>query len=327
LNLLGYAEQELLGKPVNIILNENFNTGQQADNLTDLNSEEEVLYKTKSSESIPMLYSVSEVHDLNGHVEGFILVGKDYRKIKEAQQALEKSEQRYKLLAEELAMSNTLKELLLDIITHDIKNPVSVIQGISEILKEENPEDETIDLILNSTERLVQVLNNATILSKVAMHEHIDQELMDVSQLLDSVIEIFKPTFSNADLEIENQVPSEINVHSNPVIEEIFTNYLSNAAKYATQGKKLVISCEVSEEKIRFNFADEGQTIAEDQREAVFLRSIQLEKGQKRGRGLGLAIVKYIAESLNARVGVEPNHPSGNVFYIELPKQAARGDS
>jgi len=318
LNLLGYSEEELLQKPVDIILDTTLQKQKMSNGTKDAILEEEVFYKTKSNKTIPMLYSVSEVNDLNGRVEGFILVGKDYRKIKEAQQALEKSEQRYKQLSEELAMSNTLKELLLDIITHDIKNPVGVIQGVSEMINDENPEDEGVELILNSTERLIQVLKNATILSKVAMHERIELEQMDVSQLLDSVIEVFKPTYANVGLTIDNQVGAGIQIQSNPVIEEVFTNYLSNAAKYAAQGKKLVISCVKSEKKIRLNFADEGKTIGEDQRESVFLRSIQLEEGKKRGRGLGLAIVKYIAESLNGTVGVVPNLPTGNIFYLEL---------
>ena len=46
---------------------------------------------------------------------------------------------------------------------------------------------------------------------------------------------------------------------------------------------------------------------------------IQLQKGRKRGRGLGLAIVKYIAGSLGGQVGVKPNKPKGNTFFLKLP--------
>ena len=48
------------------------------------------------------------------------------------------------------------------------------------------------------------------------------------------------------------------------------------------------------------------------------MRKVQLDKSK--GRGLGLAIVKRIAEAHNAEVGVKPNKPNGNNFYIKIPK-------
>jgi PAS domain S-box-containing protein len=322
LNLLGYDEKELLDQPVSLILGEAFSqqAKQWLNNLSEDIREKEIAYKSKSDETIPMLYSLSPVHDLDGQVEGFILVGKDFRRIKEAQRALEESETRYRLQAEELSQSNTLKELLVDIITHDIKNPVGVIQGVSSMLIETEPENEFYGLVANSTERLLQVLNNATILSRVALHELIEKQPLDVSTLLQSVIDNFAPTFADAGMTIENQVKPGLIIDSNPVIEEIFTNYLSNAAKYAREGKRLIISQERVDGWLRLNFADFGTTIAADQREAVFKRSVQLEAGKKRGRGLGLAITTYIAHSLAACVGVLPNEPSGNIFYLDFPE-------
>ena len=164
-------------------------------------------------------------------------------------------------------------------------------------------------------------MENATLLSRVAMDEKLDKQLMSISKLLKDVVETFGPTFESAGLTIDNQV-SKLTAMSNPVIEEIFTNYLSNAAKYATDGDKLVISQEMSDEWITLKFTDFGTTIPEDQREAIFTRNIQLQKGTKRGRGLGLSIVKYIAESLGAHVGVEPNEPQGNIFFLKLPAKS-----
>ncbi len=323
LNLLGYEESELLGQPISKILGREF-AKLSSDAKLDPGffiSEEEVQYQTKSEESITVLYSVSAVQDLNGKQDGFIIVGKDIRKMKEAQLALEESEKRYRQLSEELAQSNNLKDLLLDIITHDIKNPAGVIQVAAGLALTEDPDNERLDLINGSSNRLNQVMENATLLSRVAMDEKLDKQLMSISKLLKDVVETFGPTFESAGLTIDNQV-SKLTAMSNPVIEEIFTNYLSNAAKYATDGDKLVISQEMSDEWITLKFTDFGTTIPEDQREAIFTRNIQLQKGTKRGRGLGLSIVKYIAESLGAHVGVEPNEPQGNIFFLKLPAKS-----
>jgi len=320
--LLGYTEEELIGKPVSVILGDHFNTHRPSRKIEPefRLKEEAVGYQSKSGDVIPVLYSISAFHDIDDHVDGFIIVGKDIRKLKEAQDALEESEHRYREQSEELSQSNTLKDLLLDIITHDIKNPVSVVQGVSELMALEYPEDESVELLGGSTERLLQVLKNATILSRVAMHEKVEKQAMDIAALLGAVVDSFAPTFESAGLEIDNQIEPGLTIPANPVIEEVFTNFLSNAAKYAREGKRIVLSAERKDGWITLNFADFGQTIPEEEREAVFLRNIQLEKGEKRGRGLGLAIVKYIAESLGGRVGVRPNSPSGNIFFLELPQ-------
>lgn len=320
LNLLGYSETEMVGQPISMILGEKFDRLKASVNLESgfFISEEEVEYQTKDEEPITVLWSVSPVQDLSGKHDGFIIVGKDIRKMKEAQLALEESERRYRGLAEELDQSNKLKDLLLDIITHDIKNPVGVIQTAAYMESTKLPDNEALELITNSSERLAQVMENATLLSRVAMNETIDKRLMSVSKLLKDVVETFKPTFEEAGMTIDNEV-EQLTALANPVIEEIFTNYLSNAAKYASAGKRLLITQDHNDEMVTLSFVDFGETIPENQREAVFTRSIQLEKGKKRGRGLGLSIVKYIAESLGGSVGVKPNDPTGNIFYLTIP--------
>lgn len=321
LDLLGYSESDLIGAPMSKILGENhdLNLGQRQEIVPIKIQNEETQYRSKSDDLIPVLFSVSEVHNLNGSLDGFIIVGKDFRKLKEARAALEASETKHRNLSNELAQSNTLKDLLLDIITHDIKNPVGVIQGMTELLAMDDAEDEKIQLLSDSTERLLQVLNNATTLSKVAMHESLEKHQLNISELLKSVIRTFQPSLEKAGIEVINEIHNDLTILAHPVVEEVFTNYLSNAAKYATAGNQLKIYHTMEDGWNTLNFADNGETIKVELRDKIFVRSVQLEEGQKRGRGLGLAIVKYIAASLGGEVGVRPNEPQGNIFYIKLP--------
>lgn len=68
------------------------------------------------------------------------------------------------------------------------------------------------------------------------------------------------------------------------------------------------------------DFIDYGPTIPPEKSPLVFNSGVRLEKGKTKGRGLGLAIVKRIAEAHNGEVGVLPNKPQGNIFYLTLPK-------
>jgi len=106
-------------------------------------------------------------------------------------------------------------------------------------------------------------------------------------------------------------------IKANPIIGEVFRNYISNAIKYAKNGKKILLEAIIEDGYVVANVKDFGKTIEKKNRENIFIRNVQLGKTQ--GRGLGLAIVKRIAEAHNAEIGVKPNKPKGNNFYIKIP--------
>ncbi|NQU27560.1 MAG: ATP-binding protein, partial [Candidatus Marinimicrobia bacterium] len=108
-------------------------------------------------------------------------------------------------------------------------------------------------------------------------------------------------------------------VKANPIIAEVFNNYISNAIKYAKAGKKIVIEGKRKADFITIAVKDFGTSIPEIEYEHIFERNIQLRTQEKRGRGLGLAIVKRIAEAHNAEFGIIPNKPNGNIFFIKIP--------
>ncbi|NQT62688.1 MAG: ATP-binding protein, partial [Candidatus Marinimicrobia bacterium] len=99
---------------------------------------------------------------------------------------------------------------------------------------------------------------------------------------------------------------------------EVFSNYINNAIKYARKGKQIIVDSEKQGGFLIINVKDFGSAIPEEHRQKVFDRTYQIDD-RKLGRGLGLAIVKRIAEAHNAEVGVKPNDPTGNIFYIKIP--------
>ena len=103
---------------------------------------------------------------------------------------------------------------------------------------------------------------------------------------------------------------------------EIYTRSLHDALPIS-DNKKVIISLEDEGDKIGFFVADLGDTIKGDDKTAIFSRSVQLANGESRGSGLGLAIVKRIAEVHGAEIGVKSNEPSGNIFYMKLPKSVS----
>jgi len=219
----------------------------------------------------------------------------------------------------ELQNSDSMKTLLLDIITHDLRNPAGVIQSVSMILREEIPDNEMIELVHSSSNRLMGVMENTTTLAKTASGERIEREIHSLSKIIKEVVNDFSSQLSTAGMALSINLESELQVRVNPIISEVFANYLSNIIKYASATNQIIIDAE-DDDAITIRVKDEGETILVEDRENIFLRSYQLSKEEKRGRGLGLAIVKRIAAAHDGEVWVEPNIPRGNSFCLRIPR-------
>ncbi|MBC8375066.1 MAG: ATP-binding protein [FCB group bacterium] len=111
-----------------------------------------------------------------------------------------------------------------------------------------------------------------------------------------------------------------MSVYANPIIVEVFNNYLSNALKYAGNSSEVSIVAKREDEFIIVEVKDEGETLEQDAGLIIFERGVQLDQSQI-GDGIGLAIAKRIALAHNADVGVRPRSRGGNSFYIKFQKQ------
>ncbi len=234
--------------------------------------------------------------------------------------AIKKSEEKYRLLSACLTEANSMKALLLDVITHDLRNPAGVVYGMSEMLLEEDTGNEELQLINESCRNLLNVIDNATLLSKVTLGDEISKNNLNLNDIIQSTANDYHSILVDAEMTFEFEQKESVYVKANPIISEVFKNYISNAIKYSFEGKKIRAEIVNDGKYITINYIDYGPTIPPEKRPLIFDRGVQLETGAKRGgRGLGLAIVKRIAEAHDGKVGVRPNKPSGNIFYLQIP--------
>lgn len=263
----------------------------------------------------PDLYTESDMEVLK-FVSDQIALAIDFI---QSDEAIRESEKMHRQLSIQLEKSNQMKALLLDVITHDLKNPAGVISGMAEILNSESPDDERVVLIKRSSDDLLKVIENASVLSKVTIGEEVEKEERDLADIIFDVIEEFIPIMKNSGMSIEPRLEETLLVKVNPIIAEVFKNYISNALKYARNGERIIIEGLRENNSVVVRVKDFGTTVPEEDREKIFERSIQLGEGEKQGRGLGLAIVKRIAEAHGGEVWMEPNQPQGNIFYLKIP--------
>lgn len=320
LNLLNYSKDEIIGLPLEEVLKSDkkieyfIKKCESEEWLTN----EEAFYYTKKGKKIPVLLSVSCIWRDNIEMQELIIAGKDITELNKAREALLTSEKNLKKLNQDLLDSNIMKELLFDVITHDLINPASVIKGFTEIGLENNPDDEVLREINIGTKGLFQIIDSANIMSKIATGDKIKMTETNISELVNGIVHEFKSVAKSAGMTIEKDIPDGIFLTVNPIISEVFRNYISNAVKYANTGKKIIVNADVSKSKVLFNVIDFGETLPKKDRNIIFKRTKQLDNTA--GEGLGLAIVDRIANAHDANVGVNPNPEGGNIFYLEIPQ-------
>ena len=234
-----------------------------------------------------------------------------------ATEIIKESEEKYRTQSIELSESNTMKEMLLDVIAHDLKNPAGVIKGFAEFGLEMDPKNEILKEIEGGVDNLLNVIGYATTLSKVALGDKINKEELDLVKIIKIAVDENASQIELNEMTLDMEMDESLKVHANPIICEVFRNYITNAIKYAKAGGKIIIDTVVDDEFVTVNVKDHGETIKLEDRENIFIRNLQLRK--TKGRGLGLAIVKRIAKAHSAEVGVLPNTPRGNIFYLKLP--------
>lgn len=218
-----------------------------------------------------------------------------------------------------LANSDKLRELLLDIITHDLRNPAGVIYSMSDLAHEQLPDNKLIDVLHSTSERLIKVLDETSTLAQATFGDKIPLHRLDLFTLITEVVEEFSSRLAEAGITLEVNVPEQLVIYANPLISEVFKNYISNAIKYAGYGKKIIINTELEQDVVAVSVNDFGDAIPEFDRKRIFERNTRINNADQKGRGLGLAIVQRIAAVNDATVWVEPNKPRGNSFYVRIP--------
>jgi PAS domain S-box-containing protein len=253
------------------------------------------------------------VQDNNEYVVG---VARDITERKQTEEAIKK-------YAKELEESNRMKELFIDIMHHDLVNPLTAAGGYIQLLQEEQvylKKNAYLEGVEKSLVRAHELIENATMFSKLRSLESIDFEAMDLKEVIERVVENLAPLVSSAGMIIENNIIHTMPVSGNKMIEDVFSNLISNAVKYAPKGRRIIIDCMDTGEFWRIRVIDFGEGISDADKTRIFDRFRRIEKKGVKGSGLGLAIAERIVELHKGRIWVEDNPEGGAVFVVEIPK-------
>lgn len=253
-----------------------------------------------------------------------------YNRLMQTKKALEVEKERVFQQQEEQVR---IKRQLTQNVAHELKTPVSSIQGYLEtiISTPDIPEDVKNNFIEKGyaqCKRLSSLLHDITYLSRIdEAPELIEKELIDISEIIRGVINDVSAQVAEKEITINNSTDSQTLtcLGSPSLIYSIFRNLIDNTIAYAGEKLDVYIDCYKEDSSFYyFSYADNGVGVSEEHIQRIFERFYRLDKGRSRklgGTGLGLAIVKNAIIFHGGTVNAKRYCGNGLEFVFTIKKQ------
>lgn len=219
-------------------------------------------------------------------------------------------------------------KMMLSNISHDLKTPLTVILGYTEMLQITGKEKNMVDKVYVKTRELLMLIDKFFDLAKLESGDtYIDMSRINIGDICRLVISDFYDVLSAENIEVQIDIPEKsIYVMGNEeAIRRILNNLISNAVKYGMDGKFLGITVKEEDYLVRIEVTDRGKGISEKYREAVFERIFTLEDSRSKayqGSGIGLTITKQLVETLGGEIYLQSIPGECTVFSFVLHKVA-----
>lgn len=269
---------------------------------------------------------ISPLHHRPRQLAGWLLVIRDVTQRKRAEQALVQQ-------ARELRARNAELDAFAHTVAHDLKNPLSTIIGISELVLMDltglDVPATTMTLVqeqLDMGYKVTQIIDDLLMLATVRQRDIIVHPI-HMESLINAVETRMASLLAEYGIELgkPDQWPSALGYA--PWIEEVWVNYIGNALKYGGCPPQVSLGAEpCGDGFIRFWVRDNGPGLSREEQDRLFVPFTRLHtSSNQEGYGLGLSIVHRIMERLGGQVGVVSQVGQGSTFYFTLPaaKEAA----
>jgi signal transduction histidine kinase len=220
-----------------------------------------------------------------------------------------------------------MRKEFLSNVTHELKTPIALIQGYAEGLKDNISEDAEsrefyCDVIMDEASKMNKMVKKLLTLNQLEFgNDMVEIERFDIVALIRSVLENSDILLKQKEIRVQFDHAETVDVWADEyMMEEVVTNYLTNAIHHAENEKVIDIRVLREGDRVRVSVFNTGAPIPQEDIEKIWIKFYKVDKARTReygGNGIGLSIVKAIMESHNKPYGVI-NHSNGVEFWFEL---------
>lgn len=334
--LFGYEESELLGADMTILIPERFRPqhagfrdGFFANPQTRyMGTGRDLVGRRKDGTEMPIEVGLNPIQTEDNQllVLASIVDITERRTQQELKAKKEAAEAAYKAKGE-----------LLAIASHDLKNPLSSIAGLAEIMLEMKKADagssqqdiEFLQSIYEASSHMFEVVKG--ILANEGLEQMgltITEGNVALSELVQELVDFARPSANRKNIVLKADIAPGLAFHGDRTrLREAFDNYISNAVKYSPAGTTATITLAMTGDGkwIEFGVRDQGPGLTEEDKAKLFGKFKKLSArptGGESSTGLGLSIVKAILELHGGSVGCDSVYGHGAYFWARLPAKA-----
>ena len=252
---------------------------------------------------------------------------KNMQELEEKNVKIELQNEAFSEQTKHLENVNNVKDKLFSIVSHDLKDSLSSINGFIDLLKDGSLSREEFDDLIPE---LSENANNASLLlfnllnwSKSQMQSlEPKPSLFDIQEVFESKVKLVDQRMENKGIALVDHTLRDFAYADRSMFEIVVQNLLANALKFCKNGDTITISNHISNGSCIVSIADTGMGISKENLSKLFKDNSFTTMGtdNEKGTGLGLSICKELVELNSGKIWVESTQGVGSTFYVQLPK-------
>ena len=321
--IFGWRAEEIMGKPLDLLLPERFrhshrghveSFGQSEERARRMGHRREISGVRKNGEEFPAEAAIAKVRAGDSVVYSVVL-----RDITE-QMALQKRLQR----------AVSARDDTVGVVAHDLRNPVSAVKMLSAALLRSQQDRmtaegiEQLELIHDAVRQMDRLIQDLLDVMRVETGRlNLEPQPVPTLAVLEGALGTLRPLIENAKLQLVEEFSAALpEVRADPErIGQVLSNLIGNAIKATPAGGRVTVRAQQEDDLVRISVSDTGHGISEEQLPHIFDRFWQAAQStiRSRGAGLGLPIAEGIVKAHGGRMWATSVVQKGSTFYFTLP--------
>jgi len=343
LKWLGYTREELLGQSIRKLYapesQKTFDVKFKQLMEMGVAKDFRMQLARKDGSTFHCLLNASTIKDDQGKPVFTRSIFTDISELKIAEDKANRSKLALQAINEELSATNKrmeklnfTKEILLKILSHDLRNPLETIKMISSLLDEKYDALDSgtilkyLDYIRKTSHQATNILDDMTGMFDLTNEIIFEMEIANIAPLIEEVITINSEKAAIKTISIQFHKKAEVEAFKVNIDQKWFIravdNIISNSLKFTKPGGEINISCRKEGDKVILTITDNGIGIPEQLKSILFKKSNVPSRAGTEGElgtGLGLSIVKQIIDLQEGEISFESTEGIGSSFEIKLP--------
>lgn len=233
----------------------------------------------------------------------------------------------------EMKTIEKMKSSFVAMASHELRTPLTAIKGFSSTLLEgiddqiygPDEQKEFLGIVVQECDRLRRLIDDLLNTSRIESGESLKPHytMVTIQPLLEKVVKIQQQATHKHTLKLDVQGEMPVMVGDEDKLDQILTNLMNNAIKYAPNGGDVTLHAKIEGNQLILGVEDQGMGIPKDHLNKVFERFHRVDNEDNRkiyGTGLGLYLVKHLVEQVHfGQIWVESEVGVGSTFWVKIP--------